>query len=197
MYYTDNDFRLYHSWGTSPKQKAREKEYNAWYYQHNKEKWKQYAENARRAAGNVGREITGAAARDRMLAERRHAAIAGSARAANFNTKTNRNYAKASVNYQQAFKAWYNHPVVRAQRAIQRGRNLLNGIIRGAKTAVRNVANRAEWAGRKAVNTVRNYSATVQAANDRKKRLNSSGSQALRSQTNAYNTTRPLNRNRG
>ena len=30
---------LYHSWGKSPKQKAREKEYNHWYYLRNKEKW--------------------------------------------------------------------------------------------------------------------------------------------------------------
>lgn len=29
---------LWHSWGTSPKQKAREKEYNHWYYEKNKNK---------------------------------------------------------------------------------------------------------------------------------------------------------------
>lgn len=33
---------LEHSWGKSPKQKAREKEYNAEYYRKNKEKWKKY-----------------------------------------------------------------------------------------------------------------------------------------------------------
>ena len=34
-----------HSWGKSPKQKAREKEYNAEYYRKNKEKWEQYRKN--------------------------------------------------------------------------------------------------------------------------------------------------------
>lgn len=39
--YPRNDWRDYlaHSWGTEPKQKAREKEYNAEYYQEHKEKW--------------------------------------------------------------------------------------------------------------------------------------------------------------
>ena len=36
---------LEHSWGKSPKQKAREKEYNAEYYRKNKEKWEQYRKN--------------------------------------------------------------------------------------------------------------------------------------------------------
>lgn len=40
--YSNNDWRDYleHSWGNSPKQKAREKEYNAWYYRTHKDKWK-------------------------------------------------------------------------------------------------------------------------------------------------------------
>ena len=40
-----NDFleeTLEHSWGKSPEQKAREKEYNAEYYRKNKDKWKKY-----------------------------------------------------------------------------------------------------------------------------------------------------------
>lgn len=38
--YSENDFRLYHSWGKKPEQKAREREYNAEYYRTHKEKWK-------------------------------------------------------------------------------------------------------------------------------------------------------------
>lgn len=38
--FSENDFRLYHSWGKKPYQKAREREYNHEYYLKNKEKWK-------------------------------------------------------------------------------------------------------------------------------------------------------------
>lgn len=41
MHNKKNDF-LEHSWGKSPEQKAREKEYNAEYYRKNKEKWAKY-----------------------------------------------------------------------------------------------------------------------------------------------------------
>lgn len=45
MHNKKNDFleeTLEHSWGKRPEQKAREKEYNAEYYQKNKDKWKKY-----------------------------------------------------------------------------------------------------------------------------------------------------------
>ena len=38
--YTNNDFRLYHSWGKKPEQKAAEKAYNQKYYKEHPEKWK-------------------------------------------------------------------------------------------------------------------------------------------------------------
>lgn len=42
---------LEHSWGKSPKQKAREKEYNAEYYRKNRHKWDKYRSNIDAARG--------------------------------------------------------------------------------------------------------------------------------------------------
>ena len=55
---------LEHSWGKSPKQKAREKECNAEYYRKNKEKWAKYAENARNNQSQMSKNVEGAQAED-------------------------------------------------------------------------------------------------------------------------------------
>lgn len=48
-----SDDYLEHSWGNSPKQKAKEKAYNARYYAENKDKWKKYRD-ARKGQNNNG-----------------------------------------------------------------------------------------------------------------------------------------------
>ncbi len=69
----END--LEHSWGKSPEQKAREKEYNQQYYKKNKAKWKKYARNAVNAFNdatgvttrNIKNEAKAAYDKDRQL----------------------------------------------------------------------------------------------------------------------------------
>lgn len=143
--YSENDWRNYleHSWGTSPKQKEREREYNHEY-------WVNHRERILAARARVNRNLVNSQYTNSQIGmaqaeeRRRNATNKDERQAAIDQYNENLKLHNQAVSMQLAMNMWAKKPVNDLERFIDNGRKAINSALTKIKYAVINTQKKYE-----------------------------------------------------